>query len=204
MHDPFSCNDPLFSEIYSAYWNTPVHTTFCWIPAHKGYNGNEVADFLAKSGASSSDLSIPLARQLYKSKSVLKTALRTTLQTHLQSNWEKAIASRPHTASLIPNYAALLRFGRYSSSTYAVNRLVSGHIPTRIYKRDKLHLDFSGRCPYCAVPDTIHHHVLSCPALAPLRSQFLGHPDLSHLLLSDLLQDRKLLQGLHDFLQSTL
>ena len=163
-----------------------------------------IADFLAKAGASSSDISIHLHRPLFQSKGVLKTKLKATLQAHLQSTWEEAVATRPQTASLIPDFASLEAYRRLSSPAFMVNRLISGHIHTRMYKRDKLGLDFSGKCPNCAVPDTIQHHVLSCPTLAPLRQQFLGHSDLSHLLLSDLLYDKSSLMNLHHFLLLTL
>ena len=133
---------------------------------------------------------------MFRSKGVvLKTELQHKLKAHLRSNWETAIASRPHTASLIPDYDSLTKYRRLSSSAFLVNRLVSGHIQTRKYKKDKLNLDFSGICPYCAVPETIHHHVLACPALAPLRLQFLGHSDLTHL---------HMLSSLNDFLLSSL
>ena len=204
MQNPFACPDPLYSDIYMTYWMTPIRSTFCWVPAHKGHIGNEAADFLAKSGASSFHFSIPLARPMYRSKGVLKTELKRQLEAHLRSNWESAIANRPYTASLIPDYDSLTKYRRLSSSAFLVNRLISGHIQTRKYKRDKLNLDFSGMCPHCAVPDTSHHHVLACPALAPLRLQYLGHPDLTHLHMSDLLQDKNSLQALHNFLRSTL
>jgi len=128
LHNPFNCPDPLFSEIYTNYWSYPIRTTFCWIPSHKGLKGNGVADFLAKAGASSSDISIPLDRPLFQSKGVLKTKLKATLQAHLQSTWEEAVAARPQTASLIPDFASLEAYRRLSSPAFMVNRLISGHI----------------------------------------------------------------------------
>lgn len=146
-----------------------------WIPSHSGFQGNELADKLARKGSDS--LLIGPEPALGVSNSSKRTSIQSRINILHTSNWEslltcrqaKSVFKRPnkHDASF------LINIGRRKLKTL-VNVLI-GHC-----FRNHLHtirVIESPLCRGCNMEiETMEHFLCQCPALQSNRTRYLGAP----------------------------
>ena len=119
--------------------------TLVWIPAHKGHEGNERADQLAKAGVNSQDPDTAIT--VGKPSAAIKSELKTAIYRDWQQQWLDANEAH-HTKGFYigPNYAkakfvyklARLELGRFI-------RIVTGHNNLR-YFQHRLSLTHDHKC----------------------------------------------------------
>ena len=143
--------------------------TLVWIPAHKGFAGNERADELAKRGSQEVDpthhykVGMPAA--------TLKARVRDRIYMEWGEEWRKSSIAN-HSKSFYggPNPGkakfvyklARLELGRFV-------RIITGHNNLNFFQ-NKLGLSRNKDCRFCAGADeTITHFLSACPRLQGLR-----------------------------------
>ena len=139
--------------------------TLVWIPAHKGYEGNERADVLAKKGSEESDpdrlltIGVPPA--------TLRAAIREWMYKEWGNEWEASnIAAHTKGFYAGPNPGkakfaiklARLELGRFV-------RIITGHSNLAFFQ-NKLGLLAAAECRLCGEGvETITHFLTKCPRL---------------------------------------
>ena len=143
-----------------------------WIPAHKGYDGNERADVLAKRGAALPD---GMMLRVAKPRSSIKCDIKDAIYAKWEQEWKTAMIAN-HAKSFYgkpdPNKAkyvyklARLELGRFV-------RIITGHNNLNFFQA-KLGLATSPVCRLCNEGDeTITHMMTDCPALMLPRHEIL-------------------------------
>ena len=137
-----------------------------WVPGHSSLPGNDLADFLAKVGATfpHSHCSAP---QPYSST-------RSYIRFSLLSSWRNAISSR-FFVDRIPSTSAeeqsLPRRARCALSRLRCN----GHSPLLNSYNFRIGRSSTSSCPACqAAMQDLPHLILSCPASSQLREAIFG------------------------------
>lgn len=149
--------------------------TLTWIPAHRGHEGNERADVLAKTGARETAGARSL--QIGKSSSAVKAALKESIYKTWQHEWStqptanhsKGFYGGPSMGKARFVYKlARLELGRFI-------RIVTGHNNLNFFQ-NKIGLSAHRLCRFCEVGDeTITHLLAVCPRFTELqRNTFLG------------------------------
>ena len=149
--------------------------TITWIPAHKGHDGNERADTLAKAGARE----LESARTVHIGKP--GSAVKATLRENIYKTWQHEWSNQPsanHSKSFYsgPNRGkakfvfklARLELGRFI-------RIVTGHNNLSFFQ-NKIGLSQRRLCRFCTEGDeTITHLMAVCPRFKELQKDtFLG------------------------------
>ena len=91
---------------------------FCWVKAHAGTRGNELADKLAKEASANKDIPICYNRV---PKSVIKSELEATTVDKWQKEWDKTTKGKI-TKDCFPEVA-----GRLNTKKYYPNPYDNGH-----------------------------------------------------------------------------
>ena len=140
----------------------------CWVPAHVGVVGNEHADELAKTAASSV---IPRNCKLpYRD---LFPQIRESVQSKWQRHWEALRLTnkkmRGITSSTRPwHYSSMPR--RWET---ALCRLRIGH--TRLTHGYLMSANPQTFCMDCLILQTVEHLLVECPSLRDERDRFLAY-----------------------------
>ena len=134
--------------------------TVRWIPAHRGYDGNELADALAKKGAQETENVTPLPLPKAAAYAALRNKVRSNsieLTKHMDLLW-----NNDHGKTLCKLNKKNLR---------AATHLLTGHSHLN-YHMHKLKKVDSPLCNACGLEDeTVKHVLTSCPALWKLRQE---------------------------------
>ena len=141
--------------------------TLRWIPAHCGYEGNELADQLAKRGSNNdraTRIKLPMPR------CVCYAALRRKTRV----SWSKSYKLNP------PKMFNILWRDKFSKDLIRMNKrdlraatqILTGHACLN-YHLSKLNRSVQPLCPLCeAEYDTVPHLLAQCPMLWQLRVEF--------------------------------
>ena len=135
----------------------------CWIPAHKGLFGNDLADDIAKQGAKSSDdecrVEVPIPG------ATIKLRIRNYVFKLWTNEWQQTqVAKHTKAFYLSPNPSkakyvyklARLELGRFI-------RLISGHNNLN-YFQTRIGLANSEQCRFCDTEEETFLHLLyDCP-----------------------------------------
>ena len=148
--------------------------TLAWIPAHKGHEGNERADELAKGGSKEINASRQLS--IGRPQATVKADIRTSIYKKWGEEWVTSTGAN-HAKSFYggPNPGkarfvvklARLELGRFV-------RIITGHNNLNFFQH-KLGLCRSPTCRFCGAGDeTITHFLSACPRfIAYVRDIFL-------------------------------
>ena len=145
--------------------------TLSWIPAHSGFEGNELADRTAKAGSanennSATSILLPIPR------SVCYAALRRkTLGDWVVSCRENPprmfnMMWRDHFMKELP--------GMSRRDLRVATQLLTGHAALN-YHLKKLNPAVNPTCPLCGCEDeTVSHFLGKCPSLGSIRAEYFG------------------------------
>ncbi|HIF39375.1 MAG TPA: hypothetical protein EYQ69_09405 [Gemmatimonadetes bacterium] len=161
-----------------------------WVPAHRGYEGNEKADSLAKKGSKNIDsnaVSLPIPKVIGNS------ALRRRTTRKTETSWNK----------LPPSHTKRMWRNKFTKEIPKLNRgnlrratqFLTGHAALNYhlnkYKPDKI----SPTCPHClAEEETVGHFMGQCPKWSAQRSALF---DSFYLSASDIVDNFTLTEILH-------
>ena len=148
--------------------------TITWIPAHKGYFGNERADVLAKLGACSTDMTarVSVARPMVQ----IKNDIQLGIYRQWDREWKedtrfkhsKIFYGGPDKRKAKYVYKlARLELGRFV-------RLITGHNNLN-YFQTRIGLFSNNKCRFCEQGDeTFIHFMTECPRLWQSRRDYFG------------------------------
>jgi ribonuclease HI len=173
---PSSKTSPLCFENYKLITESHINVSLCYIPAHKGYHGNELADELAKDGAANNpsssyhkDVTVNNLHDIELSIGVLKGVLKTKIDQHIAQNWSSLFRS-PTTLKFMPsiqhahNIRTFLQTNPRCTKYRYLVWLLTGCCPLNHYLF-RLKLKNSARCDGCGCADEDRNHFLdACPA----------------------------------------
>ena len=134
---------------------------FCWVPAHVGVVGNELADQLAKSGVSR----IPVNRALPCSDYVPE--IKQNMKSVWQFHWTLEIGNKMREITDTINPWTYTCRERQQETTLC--RLRIGH--TRLTHGFLMNGNPQPFCEDCLVPLTIKHIFVECPSLIEIRNR---------------------------------
>ena len=152
------------------------HVTFLWIPGHYGIAGNDLADNLAKEGAS---LPVPVEEQLALSD--VFHLLNDRYAVYLQHRWEESHAT--HMYRIKPKLSVWDTCFQHSREREVLlTRLRCGH--TRLTHSHLFSRSEPPNCESCNVRLSVEHILISCRSLARDRRHITNYVSTHHLTLS--------------------
>ena len=143
--------------------------TLRWIPAHSGYEGNEIADQLAKAG-SSNDNNSATCVLLPVPRSICYAALRSKTK----EDWKISYKSKPpRTFDMFWRDRFAKELSKMSRRDLRVaTQLLTGHAALN-YHLKKVNPTVSTTCPLCQAEDeTVSHFLGGCPSLGSIRAEY--------------------------------
>ena len=154
-----TCRQDLLNEINQIIFaiNQQGRTVqFVWVPAHKGVEGNEEADKLAKEATKEEEvqLNIPL------SKSEIKVLIKQKINTMWQSEWDKEKKGR-HFYKLQQEIVGKKNSYINRQEEVWFYRMRIGHTALNI-NLFIMKKHASGNCEVCGVREDVEHVLLSC------------------------------------------
>ena len=164
-------------------WLYKLHTKFkkvqfCWIPAHVGIQGNEIADKLAKQAAKYPNV---------KFDSIPHSDLRETIRSHIKRKWQKKWSSPTlknnkklvNIRPIIEHWPSSFHPNRRYERT--LTRLRIGH--TKLTHGYLMRREVAHRCNWCNVPLTVEHVLAKCKRYETERRIYLLYgKDISEIL----------------------
>ena len=152
---------------------TGCSVRLAWIKAHIGLEGNELADAAAKAGAEDEmgiNRYVHIRRPVCDRKADIKSAI--------WNRWEKRWIDDPqytHTKHFLsrPNEGISKQILMHSKSTLSrLIQIITGHNYLSKHQ-NKMDATINPMCRLCEeVPETFHHFITECPALAIKRREF--------------------------------
>ena len=154
--------------------NKVRRVTLVWIPAHKGHQGNERADELAKQGAATNDLDRKL--NVKRPQASLKSMIENKIYEQWGEEWRSdTIANHAKGFYSFPDKnkakyvykLARLELGRFV-------RLITGHNNLN-YFQNRIGLQHKKYCRWCnSGHETINHFIHECPKFWKISREVLG------------------------------
>jgi len=179
---PTSKTSPLSFENYKLMIESPFDVRLCYIAAHKGFYGNEMADQLAKDGAantpsgSNHDVNIINLVDIDISMGTAKGILRKKLDQQLAQKWSSIICSDT-TMKLIPSFQHVRNVVDFQCHKPHQKRFLiwflTGCCPLNHYLF-RLKLKASPKCDGCGSEVEDRNHFLNvCPLYDGYRSALI-------------------------------
>ena len=166
-----------------------------WIPAHKGYDGNEKADSLAKKGSDNLDsaqVQLPIPKVLWKgalrsiSHRKMRERWRTLPNTHFKRVWRQKFAR------------SIPKLGKESTRT--ATQFLTGHCELNYHINKYKPTTVPKTCPHCLMEEeTMNHFIGQCPKWSYQRG---GYFESFYLSVTDLV-DKFSLKRITGFIQAT-
>ena len=149
----------------------------CWIPAHVGIKGNEVADRAARDASRSDVIDI---------KKVPASDMKEPIKKYICNKWQERWSS-----TSLPNNKKYKRirnsinfwpssFQRDRKAEIILTRLRIGH--TRLTHKYLLESNSAPVCDHCNVPLSVEHILVHCYKYADLHKKFLLNKSLEEIL----------------------
>ena len=126
-----------------------LFTTFIWVPAHAGVEGNEKVDILAKQALKITDVDL----QVPMSKAEVKSFIRTYAQTTWQGCWDISETGR-HLYGIQSGVGDGRKVGFKRREESIITRLRIGHTGLN-YSLHKIGKHSNGNCAYCHQPELL-------------------------------------------------
>ena len=134
-------------------------------PDHKGIEGNEIADTLAKRAAKGDSLYL----HPFVPSSYLKQCVRTTLERKWNLQWQQSLTGE-WTRKFFPTiYSAKLL-----TASYQIIQVLTGHGRFNDYLF-KFNIVNSPNCLCQNSVETVEHFLFFCPIFQPERSEFKSY-----------------------------
>ncbi|KAL5259046.1 hypothetical protein ACHWQZ_G009499 [Mnemiopsis leidyi] len=140
-----------------------------WIPAHKGYLGNEKADELAKKGSGDNEaesVTLPVPRTVWKN------ALRQRSHRKMRERWKDM---PPHFRTVWrESYTkSLSNLGK--NKLRAATQYLTGHCELNYHLNKYKPKSISKICPHCSMEEeTMNHFIGQCPMWFNRRGRFFN------------------------------
>ena len=153
--------------------------SFYWVKGHDNHSGNELADYLAKTGGESGELFAANPSLTY-----IKAQVAGRVRVEWDNLWSglKDCRQSKELISFKPNKKEakyiIKRGSRYCKKIIA---LLTGHNNFRYHTSKRLlssNPNFSSSCRYCQESQETSWHLLyDCPSLDVLRREYMFSPD---------------------------
>ena len=183
-----------------------------WIPSHSNYDGNEIADILAKAGSKSELPIIPTAK-----KRIPHTTLKHRIRKYIKdintreiANWQNNNISEDcapiFNLTKDNDKAQEILINLPKNSLRTLTKALTGH--NELNKRaDKLLTASTSHCRDCAhlqkTDETALHLINDCPAHTRLRQTTFGSPTINFNELTKTLQPTTLINNTLIMLEKT-
>ena len=153
---------------------TGAYVSLVWVPAHRGHEGNERADVLAKRGAASNDASTAIT--VGKPTATVKAEIEEKVRLDWATEWlDYKHAHHTKSFYLCPNKQKaryVYKLARLEAGRFV--RIVTGHNNLGFFQH-KLGLQTSDKCRLCTDGlETFTHLIGTCPALWRASKEFFG------------------------------
>ena len=183
------CTSKLVLECYSVLnelCSNGNKVTLSWIPGHKGHDGNERADILAKESTSI----IVEGPEPFLPPSIrdIKTKISTISAKKHELQWSSETKCR-QTKMWFPKLASISRRNFLINCTTSNIRIMTGIITGHNILNRHLHvmgIRQDPSCPKCGDAETSSHLVVDCPAYTRLRMNTLGSAQLNEGMLQSI------------------
>ncbi|KAF7350204.1 hypothetical protein MVEN_01323400 [Mycena venus] len=165
-----------------------------WVPAHVGIEGNEAVDALAKEAAQGTSSALGTRIKLLETPLPLSKAAAIAAGTKaFKDRWTLEWSSSPRHRRLAlydsttpSNIIARMYDDLSRPQCSIVTQLRTGHIGLNAYLH-RFTLALSPCCALCAVPETVPHFLLLCPAYRRQRLELIMRLGTARLTLKLLL-----------------
>ncbi|KAI2647286.1 Ribonuclease H1 [Labeo rohita] len=167
-----SDREDLLMEIYLSLYRLKeagIIVYFCWVPAHVGVSGNEVADKLAKKALDKREVDVQVPMGKKEAKSVLKKKLMNKWQIR----WDNSSTGR-WCYSITQTVGRMNCQGRNRKEEVWLSRLRLGHTGLNSTMA-LMGLRENGLCDVCGVSENVFHVLFRCGKYSVYRDSLFSH-----------------------------